>query len=311
MNAPPAAGVARAGRGDVEIAYEVFGPSGAEPLLLIAGVGVQMLIWHEDFCAALAERGFIVARFDNRDAGLSTHFAASGAPSVWRVMFAPSSSAAYSLDDMADDAIAVLDALGWDRAHVVGASMGGMIAQILAVRHPSRVRSLTSIMATPSSRIGTFPRIGAMRALMRVSKQHPADREAGEHMLALKRIMASPGYPLDEAWLRELGRRSYDRDRDEFGESRQRAAVAASGDRRRALAAIRVPALVIHGEVDPIMRPSGGRATAAAIPGARLVTFPAMGHDLPRALWPVIIEEIGALALRAMQADAAPDRVAR
>ena len=218
------------------------------------------------------------------------------------------SAAPYRLDDMAEDAVAVMDALGWPAAHLVGASLGGMIAQVLAIRHPSRVRTLTSIMSTPSSRIATMPTIAAIRALAHDAGTPVTDAEqAAQAAVALKKVIGSPGYPLDEPAVRDVGRRSFERDRGaEEDAARQRAAVIASGDRRRALAGLRMPVLVIHGEQDPIIRPKGGRSTARAIPGARLVTYPGMGHDLPRALWPAILEEISALAAQAEQAQPRP-----
>jgi pimeloyl-ACP methyl ester carboxylesterase len=283
---------------DVDLASETSGAPGGEPLLLISGAGAQMLIWPEDFCAALADRGFRVARFDNRDTGLSTHLTGTPAPGWLTTMLRPS-AAPYRLADMADDALAVMDALGWPDAHVAGASLGGMIAQELAIRHPGRVRTLTSIMSTPSARIATMPTRAAMRALARAGTPVTSADQAAEQAVALKKVTGSPGYPPDEDTVRDIARRSFQRhpgaDEDDL---RQRAAVIASGDRRRALAGLRIPALVIHGDQDPVIRPKGGRATAAAIPGARLVTYPGMGHDLPRPLWPSILDEICALAER-------------
>ena len=292
---------------DIAIAYETFAAGGGEPLLLISGTGAQMIIWPEDFCAALADRGFQVARFDNRDTGLSTHLTGTPAPGWLKAMLRPS-AAPYRLDDMAEDALAVMDALGWPAAHLAGASMGGMIAQVLAVRYPSRVRTLTSIMSTPSSRVATMPTIAAIRALAHDAGTPVTDAEqAAQAAVALKKVIGSPGYPLDEPAVRDVGRRSFERARGaEEDAARQRAAVIASGDRRRALAGLRMPVLVIHGEQDPIIRPKGGRSTARAIPGARLVTYPGMGHDLPRALWPAILEEISALAAQAGQAQPRP-----
>jgi pimeloyl-ACP methyl ester carboxylesterase len=294
---PEHAGMGIAHNGEVAIAYETFGAEHGEPLLLISGAGVQMLIWPEPFCAALADRGFRVVRFDNRDMGLSTHLTSAPAPGWLKVMLRPS-AAPYRPGDMAADAIAVMDDLGWPSAHVVGASMGGMIAQTLAIRHPSLVRSLTSIMSTPSSRIATRPTLAVMRELARLGGTPVRSAEqAGDEAVAFKRVVGSPGYPMDEDMVRDIGRRSFDRHPGSHEDDRrQRAAVIASGDRRKALAGVRVPALVLHGEEDPVIRPNGGRATAAAIPGAKLVTYPGMGHDLPRALWPSIIDEISALA---------------
>jgi len=283
---------------DIVLAYETFGPPGGEPLLLISGTGAQMLIWPEGFCAALVDRGFRVARFDNRDTGLSTHLTGASAPGWLTAMLRPS-AAPYRLQDMADDAVAVMDALGWPDAHLVGASLGGMIAQALAIRHPGRVRTLTSIMSTPSARIATMPTLAAIRALARAAGTPvTSPDQAADRAVALKRIIGSPGYPLDEDMVRDIAARSFQRHPDaeqaERDDQRQRAAVIASGDRRPALAGLRIPALVIHGEQDPVIRPRGGRATARAIPGARLVTYPGMGHDLPAALWPSIVAEITA-----------------
>jgi pimeloyl-ACP methyl ester carboxylesterase len=277
----------------VEIRYERVSEDGDRPLLLIMGLGMQMIFWPDDLCAGLARRGFTVARFDNRDTGLSTHFRAAGAPSLLQILSRPATAAVYRLDDMADDAAAVLDALGWDSAHIVCASMGGMIAQTLAIRHPARVRSLTSIMSTPSPRIGR-PTLAALTALM---TRRVADREAAaERMVRVFRVIGSPRYPLDEDWLRDVGRRAYDRCHDPAGAQRQLAAIYASGDRRARLAQVRAPTLVLHGEADPLVRPAGGRATAAAVPGARLITYPGMGHNLPLELWPAMVAEIDQVA---------------
>jgi pimeloyl-ACP methyl ester carboxylesterase len=283
--------------GKVTIAYETFGSPEGTPLLLIAGTGVQMLIWPEEFCAALAGRGFCVARFDNRDMGLSTHLTGTAAPGWIKVMLRPS-AAPYRVDDMAGDARAVMDVLGWQSAHVVGASLGGMVAQALAIGHPDRVRTLTSIMSTPSSRIATMPKVSVMRALGEASGTPVTnEEEAADEAVALKRAMTTPAYPLDEELVRDIARRSYQRDHgSEEDDIRQRAAVIASGSRRKKLRGLRIPTLVIHGTEDPVIRPKGGRATARSIPGARLVTYPRMGHDIPRALWPAMIDEISELA---------------
>lgn len=283
--------------GNVTIAYETFGSPEGTPLLLIAGTGVQMLIWPGEFCAALAGRGFCVARFDHRDMGLSTHLTGTAAPGWIKVMLRPS-AAPYRVDDMAGDALAVMDALGWRSAHVVGASLGGMVAQALAIGHPDRVRTLTSIMSTPSSRIATMPKMSVMRALGEAAGTPVTSEEgAADEAVALKRAMTSAAYPVDEELVRDIARRSYQRDHgSEEDDIRQRAAVIASASRRKKLRGLRVPTLVIHGTDDPVIRPKGGRATARSIPGAKLVTYPGMGHDLPRALWPAMIDEISELA---------------
>jgi pimeloyl-ACP methyl ester carboxylesterase len=284
---------ARARNGDIELAYECVGPDTGEPLLMIMGLGMQMLFWHDDLCAEFVRAGFNPARFDNRDVGASTHLTHRGAPSLPALLVVPRSVASYRISDMAADAAAVLDALGWDSAHVIGTSMGGMIAQALAIEHPRRVRSLTSVMSTPSPRIGR-PTFGAMAAL--AARPGRTAEEAGQRVLNTFRVIGSPGYPLDEGWLRDYGRRAFARGQDATGPRRQLAAINASASRVAGLRGVRVPTLVVHGEADPLVRPAAGRATAAAVPGARLVTYPGMGHNLPRELWPSIVGEVAALA---------------
>lgn len=286
--------------GDVELAYETVGDPEGEPLLLVMGTGGQMLSWPDGFCDLLTRRGFCVARFDNRDAGLSTHLTASGTPNQLTMLLRPAAAAVYRLEDMAGDAVAVLDALGWPSAHVVGMSQGGMIAQTLAVRYPDRVRSLTSIASSPAPRLGQ-PTPGTLLQVLRVAnpKRVKSAEDLAQYQVELRRVTGSPGYPADEEWLREVGRRAYDRGGlDQAAVQRQTAAIAASGDRREELRQVRVPTLVLHGADDRMIRPVAGRATAGAIPGARLVTYPGMGHELPRALWPAIVDEIAALAGR-------------
>ncbi|WP_051864666.1 alpha/beta fold hydrolase [Streptosporangium roseum] len=194
-----------ASHGDIELAYETFGPLDGEPLLLISGTGVQMLIFPEDLCDALVDLGFQVARFDNRDTGLSTHLADAPAPGWFTTMIRPS-SAPYRLEDMAEDAVAVLDALGWESAHLVGTSLGGMIAQTLAIRHPSRVRTLTSIMSTPAARIGTMPRMATLKAILKISGMPVTSPD--QAAVAMKRLIGSPRYPFDEREVGDIGRRS-------------------------------------------------------------------------------------------------------
>jgi pimeloyl-ACP methyl ester carboxylesterase len=282
-----------ASHGHVQIAYEMEGPPEGEPLLLIMGVGLSMDFWPERFRELLIERGFAVARFDNRDVGRSTHLTGLGAPSLlaalarrWR---------GYTLADMAGDAVAVLDALGWESAHVAGVSLGGMIAQTLAARHPQRVRSLTSISSTPSPRIGR----PSPRALPVLRSGPEPDRDAAaERMVRVFRIIGSPGYPHPEADIRTAAAGLFDVAHDPAGVRRQLAAVVSAEDRRPMLRRLRVPALVVHGDADPLVRPSGGRATARALTGARLVTYPGMGHDLPDELQPSIADEIAAVARR-------------
>ena len=280
-------------RDGVRIAYEPVGAGDGEPMLLIMGLGMQMISWPDGFCAELVARGFAPARFDNRDVGRSSHFPEGGTPSLLGILTRPRSVAAYRLADMATDAVSVLAALGWDSAHVVGVSLGGMIAQTLAMRYPHRVRSLVSMMSTPSVRIGR-PTLAALAAL---ASPRLDDREAaGQRMVDVFRVIGGPYYPPDEQWLRDTGRRAYDRCFDPAGVRRQLAAAHAAGDRRPGLAAVRAPTLVLHGLSDPLVRPSGGRATAAAVPGARLVTYPRIGHSLPEGLWATIADEIARTA---------------
>ncbi|SEG93132.1 Pimeloyl-ACP methyl ester carboxylesterase [Nonomuraea solani] len=266
----------------IEIAYESFGSPSGRPLLLIMGLGAQLIHWDEGLCALLAEQGHHVVRFDNRDVGLSTHHHDLGAPTTG----APS---AYLLDDMADDAAGLMDALGWTSAHVVGASMGGMIAQSLAIRHPARVLSLTSIMSTPSP--SAHPPTAAAAAVLMA--RPPADRAAVlDQALQTWSVIGSPGYELDREKITLMAGLAFDRSFDPAGTARQLAAIMASADRTESLASVTVPTLVLHGEADQLVPLAGGQATAAAVPGARLVTYPGMGHDIPAALWPDIVTEI-------------------
>ncbi|MEV0144534.1 MULTISPECIES: alpha/beta hydrolase [unclassified Nonomuraea] len=272
----------RAKANGIEIAYESFGTAGARPLLLVMGLGAQLIHWDDDLCRLLAEQGHHVVRFDNRDAGLSTHLHDLGQP----VFGGP---APYLLDDMADDAAGLMDALGWSAAHVVGASMGGMIAQTLAIRHPGRVLTLTSIMSTPGSRVA--PPTPAASAVLLATP--PAGRE---EVIARAQdawaVIGSPGFEPDRARIADVAARAFDRCFDPPGTARQLAAIMASGDRTERLRRLDVPALVVHGEADQLVPLEGGRATAEAIPGARLLTFPGMGHDLPRPLWPDLVAAI-------------------
>jgi pimeloyl-ACP methyl ester carboxylesterase len=287
----------------IEIAYQEIGDADGEPLLLVMGLAVQMIGWDEELCAMLAARGFRAIRFDNRDVGHSTMIEAAGVPRRTDMLLGRRRTAPYLLRDMAEDAFGLLDRLGIEAAHVVGASMGGMIAQTMAIRRPQRVRSLVSIMSTTGSRwlgVPTWKAFGTLFA------RPPLGREASiEHTLKVFRIIGSPAYPMDEARFRELAGESYDRSHSRAGIARQLHAVTASGDRTRALRRLRVPTTVIHGGSDPLVRPTAGRATARAIPGARLRVIPGMGHDLPRELWPAIVDEIAATAARADQGRAA------
>lgn len=288
--------------GEITIAYETFGDPSDPALVLIMGLATQMIAWSDDFCNALADDGFFVIRFDNRDIGLSTHLDAAGMPDLGPILTgAPIADAPYLLSDMADDTRGLLDALGIERAHLVGASMGGMIAQEFALRYPERIASLTSIFSTPSPHIGA-PTPEAAAALMMAPPR--TEDEAAERTVAVYRVIGSPGYALDEEGLRERGREAFRRSADPFGSSRQLVAISASGDRTERLRDLAIPTLVLHGEADPLIQVAGGIATADAIPGAVLVTFPGMGHELPRALQPDIAGLISAHARAAGSASA-------
>ena len=285
------------GPGGIDIAFERFGDPGASPLLLIMGLGTQMLGWPDGFCETLADHGMHVVRFDNRDIGLSTHITDAPAPDVGAALAGDPSSASYTLSDMADDTVGLLDALELPSAHIVGASMGGMIAQTLAIEHPARVRSLTSIMSTTGDpSVGQATRL-AMAALL--SPPAVSREQAIERTLAIVRVIGSPGFELDEVEIRRRTGLAYDRSNDPVGVARQLVAIAASRDRTAALRAVSVPTLVVHGADDPLVGVSGGQATARAIAGAELAVFDGMGHDLPRGLWAEIAARIGELVERA------------
>ena len=286
--------------GGIELAYETFGARLDPPVLLIMGLGMQMLAWPDDLCRFLAARGLHVIRFDNRDIGLSTHLRDSPRADVIAAFRGDTTTAAYTLSDMAADTAGLLEALGHESAHVVGASMGGMIAQTLAIEHRERVRSLTSIMSTTGD-----PRVGtATQAAAAVLLAPPATSRDGAvgRAVSAGRVIGSPGFPFDEPAIRDRAARAYDRAYDPPGVARQLVAVLASGDRTGRLRRLRMPTLVIHGADDPLVDVSGGRATAAAIPGAELVVLDGMGHDLPRELWPALADRIGGMVERVERA---------
>jgi pimeloyl-ACP methyl ester carboxylesterase len=281
----------------LELCYQEMGEPDGEPLLLVMGLATQLLGWDERLCSLLAERGFRVIRFDNRDIGRSTKLDQAGAPSLLDTLGSRRASAAYLLRDMATDSFGLMDHLGWESAHVVGASMGGMIAQTMAIEHPERLRSLVSMMSTTGQRWTGLPTVKAFGVLF---SKRPTDREAFiQRGVNTFRIIGSPGYPFDEEHVREIAGRSYDRGQSAAGVARQLHAITASGDRTSRLEGVDLPATVIHGNRDPLVRPSGGRATAAAIPGARLKIIDGMGHDLPRELYPTFADEIESTAARA------------
>jgi pimeloyl-ACP methyl ester carboxylesterase len=279
----------------IEVAYQEVGDPEAEPLLLVMGLATQMIAWDDEFCEMLAERGFRVVRFDNRDIGRSTKLSEAGVPS--RVDLFIGRRPAYLLTDMAADTVGLMDRLGIDSAHVVGISMGGMIGQTLAIEHPERVRSLVSMHSTTGSRwVGqpTFKAFGMMMAKPPRSREELIERVRRTYAL-----IGSPAYPTDDERLRRIAGLSWDRGHDPRGVLRQMHAITSSGDRTAALRRLRLPVAVIHGTRDPLIRLSGGRATARAIPNARLRIVEGMGHDLPRELWPIFVDDIADAASRA------------
>jgi pimeloyl-ACP methyl ester carboxylesterase len=284
------------GPSGIEIAYQRLGDREAPPVLLIMGAGAQMISWPDGFCAELAGRGLQVIRFDNRDAGRSTHFPDGPVPDLAAVLAGDFSSVSYTLADMAADTAGLLDVLGFGSAHIVGASLGGMIAQTMAMEYPARVRSLTSIMSTTGAGGVGQPDLPAIAGL----GAPPADRPGFiDWRIRALRVTGSPGFDVDEAAVAELAGRAYDRDHDRLAMVRQSVAVLASGDRTARLRSLRVPALVVHGASDRMVDVSGGRATAAAIPGAELVIFDGMGHSLPEPPWPKLAGLIAGLVHRA------------
>jgi pimeloyl-ACP methyl ester carboxylesterase len=284
--------------GGVKLCYETFGDPADPAMLLIMGLATQMLAWHEELCEELAERGFHVIRFDNRDIGRSQRM--DGPPPTLRQLLVRDRRAAtYTLEDMAQDAVGLLDHLEIERAHVVGASMGGMIAQTVAIRHPERVISLVSMMSNTGARWSGQPSVFLYPVLL---KRPPRGREGYvRHNAWVLKQIGSPGFEQDDDDFRALAERSYDRGLNPAGAGRQLAAIIAAADRTAELGELEIPALVIHGTADRLVSPSGGRATARAIPGARLLTIEGMGHDLPRAAWPRILEAIEDNAARASE----------
>ncbi len=281
----------RASVNGIELEYESFGTG--EPIVLIMGIGAQMTWWRTAFCRLLANQGFQVVRFDNRDIGLST-WLDDALMLPLRILLAKALlglrvEAPYSLEDMADDTVGLMDHLDLAGAHVVGCSMGGMIAQLVAIRHPRRTLSLTSIMSTTGEK-RYLGRPDALRALVGSAPRSRA--EVADKTVDLFRVIGSPGYELDEAELRTAAEQAFDRSFHPRGFARQLAAILASGHRRQDLESLEVPTLVLHGEDDPLIPVAAGRATARVTPGARLRTFPGMGHDLPSALWPQLVAEI-------------------
>jgi pimeloyl-ACP methyl ester carboxylesterase len=278
----------------IQIEYDTFGVSSFPALLLIAGNGPQMILWDVEFCELLAKTGLFVIRFDNRDAGLSTKFDEAGIPdiiaTIKAAMEGKTVESAYSLDDMADDSVGLLDALGIEKAHICGVSMGGMIAQVISYRHPKHVLSLTSIMSSTGN--PDLPQ-GKPDTIAAVVAPAPEEREAYvEHNVNIWRRIWSPGFPFEEKRVRTFIEKSYDRSYYPEGMARQNTAILASGDRRPLLSSIKVPTLVIHGADDPLIPVEGGKDTARVIPGASLLIINGMGHDMPRGVWAEIVDAI-------------------
>jgi pimeloyl-ACP methyl ester carboxylesterase len=283
--------------GELELCYETFGDIAAPPVLLVMGLGGQMVLWDDRFCELLAQRGFHVIRFDNRDVGRSTILRGSRVPTRTQLLLRDRRGATYSLDDMAGDAARLLRRLDVRAAHVVGVSMGGMIAQLLAIHHHKRVRSLVSIMSTTGDR-----RVGQAhpRLWLRMVRRPRRDRDGYiRDFVETYQTIGSTRYPPDPKRLRARAERCFDRGLHPAGAARQLGAVVTAYDRTPFLRELDVPATVIHGTADPLVRPSGGRATAEAIPGSRLLMLDGMGHDLPPELWTEIIDAITDTAARA------------
>ena len=282
---------------------EDHGPPSGEPLLLVMGLGMQLVAWHEDFVASLVQRGFRVIRFDNRDIGLSQNFDHLGVPNMviesLKYTLGLKVRSPYSLADMAADAVGVLDALGLRSAHVCGASMGGMIAQRMAIRHPDRVKSLTLMMTTSGSRHLPQPTMKVRSALLS-RPRNPNDVDSViAHFVRVYKLIGSPAYPASDAYLTQRLGMSVRRSYRPHGTVRQLVAIAADGDRSRLLGGIKRPTQVLHGQQDPLVPVAAGHDLAAKIPGAQLDLIEGMGHDLPTPLWPRFVAGIGTAAGRA------------
>ncbi len=278
----------------IALEYQTFGDPGARPLLLLRGLGTQMIQWDPAFCQAIADSGHHLVIFDNRDVGLSTHFHDAPVPPMGELVKALAAgerpAVPYDIDDMAGDVIGLMDALGFESAHIAGISMGGMIVQQTAIRHPQRVRSMTSIMSSTSEPGLPGPSPEAQAALTEPS---PPEREAYlDYSVRTGRVFTGDGFPYDAEARRELAGRVYDRAFDPAGIARQMAAIVASGSRTQGLAALAVPSLVIHGSSDPLIPLAAGQATADAIPGAEMLVVEGMGHDLPPGAWPPIVDAL-------------------
>jgi len=282
----------------IEICYETLGDTNKPAMLLVMGLGAQMTMWPIDFCRQLADRGYFIIRYDNRDVGLSTKFEGVSVelvpPSKPGDRLSIAGKPPYTLSDMANDGIGLLDALGIRQAHIVGASLGGTIVQRMAAEHPERILSMTSIMSTTGNpQVG----MGKPEAMAALFTPAPSERQANiEHSITVGRLVSGPLF--DEERTRRLAGERFDRSFYPQGIARQMAAAVADGDRTKLIASIKCPTLVIHGRVDPLVGLSGGEATAKAIPRAELLVLDQMGHDLPEPLWPELVSHITAVAAR-------------
>lgn len=280
----------RAQANGLELVYDTFGDPADSPMLLVMGLGAQMIKWDEDFCSELAAEGYWVIRFDNRDIGLSTKLTEAGVPNTMALMQGQPVEVPYLLSDMANDAIGLLDALEIEQAHVVGASMGGMIAQMMAIVYPQRLYTLTSIMSTTGN-----PNLPPAKPEVLATLFQPAPAALEhylKHSLGISRLFAGPHFPFDEERALKRAIRAYERGLNPAGTARQLAAVIASGSRKEALKNVTTPTLVIHGDADPLLPVEGGIDTAEAIPNAELLIIPGMGHTLPLETWPQVIGAI-------------------
>ncbi len=291
--------------GDLELCYEDVGDPDGEPLVLVMGLGTQLIHWNPQFVNMLGDRGFRVIRFDNRDSGRSTKLQ-DAPPGKFAMLFGLPRGRAYHLNDMADDLVGLLDAVGIESAHLAGVSMGGFISQVAAYRQPQRVRSLTLFMTGSGRRTSSFPRLRALGTLL----ARPARTKEAfvERTLATFEVIGSPAYPMDADRRADFVRvleLTWDRDHHSAGVARQLHATTSSGDRSKHLSGVRAPTLVVHGDSDPLVRPAAGRALAKAIPGAEFELVPGMGHDLPPALFEHFVDAVARTAARgATRADA-------
>ena len=286
---------------NIELEYDTFGDPSSKPMLFVMGLGAQMIRWEEELCMMFVEKGFYVIRFDNRDVGLSTKFEEAGVPDIMKEFMAKqrgeSITPPYTVEDMADDAVCLLDALKIEKAHICGASMGGMIVQLIAIRHPTRVLSLTSIMSTTGNPNLPQPKPEAMQVLL---KPTPSEREAYiEESVKRWRVLYGSGFPYPTEKVRETAAALYDRSYYPQGMTRQLVAILATESRVSKLGSIKVPTLVIHGGDDPLVPVEGGKETAASIPGAELLIIEGMGHSLPIETWPQVVEAIAKNANKA------------